>query len=426
MNLFCAGSACLLLTVFFAPGTGAQEPRPVSTLVCASGAPAYEETRGRGFLGAGPTTERGVCTSDWPFYFAARVPEGSFDVTVELGHPTRATVTTVKAEARRLMLEKVRTRPAEIVTRTFTVHARTPRLPGGGEVRLNSREVGTFTWDDKLTLEFNGERPSVRSIRITPARNPITLHLAGNSTVTDQTAEPYASWGQMLPRFFQPGAVAVANHAESGETLRAFLAQNRLAKARSMMRPGDYLFIEFGHNDQKPGPNHLDAFTTYKAMLRHYIQEARNRGAHPVLITPIHRRNFDLRGKIVNTHGDYPEAVRQTAREERVPLIDLHAMSAVFYEALGVEGSKRSLVHYPAGTFPGQDQALEDNTHHNAYGAYQLARMVVEGIRTQSIFVSRYLLPGIPSFAPGHPDPVEDWSLPSSPAAPLLVRPAGS
>lgn len=101
-------------------------------------------------------------------------------------------------------------------------------------MRLKAREVGTFTWDDQLTLEFSGEQPSVRSIRIEPADDPIMVHLAGDSTVTDQTAEPYASWGQMFPRFFQPRAVVVANHAESGETFEAFLAENRLEK---VLRP---------------------------------------------------------------------------------------------------------------------------------------------------------------------------------------------
>lgn len=387
---------------------------------------AYTAARGYGFLTA-PTSLAGeACTSEKAFFFGARLPEGSYDVTVELGHPTRATVATVKAEARRLMLEHVRTAPGQFVSRTFTVHVRTPRLPDGGEVRLNAREVGTFTWDDRLTLEFGGEHPSVRSIRIAPARNPITLHLAGNSTVTDQTTEPYASWGQMLPRFFEPGAVVVANHAESGETLKAFVAQNRLNKALSLMQPGDYLFIEFAHNDQKPGPNHLDPFTTYQETLRRYIRDARSRGATPVLVTPIHRRNFDEQGQIVNTLGDYPEAVRRTAREEGVPLIDLHAMSEIFYEALGVEGSKSSLVHYPAGTFPGQEQALADNTHHNAYGAYELAKMVVEGIRASDLFIERFLVDDVAPFDPARPDPVERWSLPASPPAPTVTQSAGS
>lgn len=332
----------------------------------------------------------------------------------------------MRAEARRLMVEKVRTEPGHYTTRTMTVAVRTPRLADGREVRLNSREVGTFNWDDRLSLEFNGDSPSVRSIHITPARNPITVYLAGNSTVTDQTTEPYTSWGQMLPRFFEPAVVAVANHAESGETLLAFRAQNRLDRILELIKPGDYLFIEFAHNDQKPGPNYLEPFTTFQATLSEYIAAARSRGAIPVLVTPIHRRNFDDSGQIVNTHGDYPEAVRRTALEQGVAMIDLHAMSEAFYEALGVEGSKKSLVHYPAGTYPGQDEALADNTHHNAYGAYELAKMVVEGIRSNGLILARHLTDGLPRFDPGHPDPVDHWSLPPSPLLTDIGRPAGS
>lgn len=432
------GSTILLgaafCTVAAAEGA-AQDEATVLAFTCGAGGggvvplrpgTTYTVARRYGFLIAPEATVGGACASEHPFYFAADVPEGRYTVTVELGHPSRATVSTVKAEARRLMVERLRTEPGQFVTRTFTVDVRTPRLASGEQVRLNSREVGTFSWDERLSLEFNGESPSVRSIRVEPARNPITLYLAGNSTVTDQTTEPYTSWGQMLPRFFEAGAAVVANHAESGETLRAFLAENRLKKILETLRPGDYLFIEFAHNDQKEGPNYLEPFTTYQETLRHYIAEARGRGATPVLVTPIHRRNFDETGQIVNTLGDYPEAVRRTAREEGVPLIDLHAMTERFYEALGVEDSKRSLVHYPAGSFPGQQEALADNTHHNAYGAYEIARMVIEGISANDLVIQRYLVDDVDRFDPARPDPVDEWELPISPPAAEFLKPAGS
>src|SRR5690349_18736259 len=137
------------------------------------------------------------------------------------------------------MLERVVTRPGEVVTRTFTVSVRTPRIPGGDSVRLKPREVGSATWDDELTLEFNGPHVGVRENRVAPVtRRPLTVYLAGNSTVVDQTTEPWAAWGQMIPRFFGPGVV-VANLAESGETLKAFEGERRLAKLLSGMRAGD-------------------------------------------------------------------------------------------------------------------------------------------------------------------------------------------
>src|SRR5262249_35079206 len=157
--------------------------------------------------------------------------------------------------------------------------------------------------------------------------------------------------------------VAIANHAESGESLRSFIAENRLAKLLERMKPGDYLFIQFAHNDQKPGAFHVDPFTTYKDYLKQYIEEVRKRRAIPVLVTSMHRRLFDSDGKIINTLDHYPEAMRQLAMEQNVVLIDLNTMSKILFEALGPEGSLKAFVHYPAHTFPGQDEELKDDTH---------------------------------------------------------------
>ena len=134
------------------------------------------------------------------------------------------------------------------------------------------------------------------------------------------------------------------------------------------MKKGDWLFIEFGHNDQKqtgPGKGPYDSYTE---SLKQLITGTREKGGIPVLVTPMHRRRFDEKGQVINTLGDYPDAMRQMAKQEQVPLIDLNAMSKILYEAWGAEQSTRAFVHYPAGTFPGQTEALADNTHFNAYG----------------------------------------------------------
>jgi lysophospholipase L1-like esterase len=288
------------------------------------------------------------------------------------------------------------------------VNVRTPAIAGGGPVRLKAREVGYLHWDDKLTLEFLGDRPCVDAIEIKPADDAVTVYLAGDSTVTDQPREPWNSWGQMLPAFFKPG-VAVANYAESGEALRSFVSERRLEKVLSTIKPGDYLFVQFGHNDQKEKGEGVGAFTTYKASLKHFVAEARNKKAIPVLVTPVSRRAFGPDGKVINNLGDYPEAVRQVAREESVPLIDLNAESKPFYEALGVEGSKRAFV---------------DNTHHNNYGSYELARCVVEGIRRNHLGLAKSLV-DVPPFDPAHPDPVDSFRVPPSPSGPSRV-PDGS
>jgi lysophospholipase L1-like esterase len=363
--------------------------------------------------GGGDALRGDFCTGDKPFYFSVALPEGNYNVTITFGDRAGETTTTVKAELRRLMLEEVRTARGRFETRTFTVNVRTPRIASGGEVKLKDREktMEAWAWDEKLTLEFNNARPAVCAIEITKADDAPTLFLLGDSTVCDQPREPYNSWGQMLPRFFRNG-IAVANHAESGESLRSSLGARRLDKVLSLMRPGDYLFIQYGHNDEKERGEGVGAFTTYKASLKRFVEEARGRGATVVVVTPMQRRTFDPAGKITNSHGDYPEAVRQLARELKAPLIDLHALSTPFYEALGPEESKKAFA-------PG------DGTHHNNYGSYELARCVVEGIKANRLGLVKYLSKDVRSFDPSRPDPLADFKIPPSPLN-TEIKPLGN
>lgn len=381
---------------------------------------AYDPGRGFGFLESNPARP------DQPSVFAVDLEEGNYHVRLRLGDPVRPTSTTIKAESRRLMIEKVETAPGRFEIRAFTVNVRKPAIRTGGTTLLNPREKGpplAPDWDDHLTFEFNGAAPGVATMEIKPAREAITVFLAGDSTVTDQPKEPYAAWGQMLPRFFQPG-VAVANHAESGLALFSFERQRRLEKILSTMKPGDYLFIQFGHNDQKDKRPEAGPFTTYKANLQRFIQAARDRGGIPVLVTPMERRRWQDTGP-QTTLADYAEAVRQTAAEERVPLIDLHAMSLKLYAALGPEASAKAFVHYPANSFPGQTQPLADNTHHSAYGAYELARCVVEGIKAHLPELAAHLVQDAGSFDPAKPDPPATVVIPRSPLRDRAEKPAG-
>jgi lysophospholipase L1-like esterase len=329
----------------------------------------YDADRGYGFEPA---------ESDAPWTrFSVRVPEGNYRVTIRLGASDRASQTSVAAETRRLMLENVATRRGKFVERSFIVNVRTPSLtkpdanaPGGAAVRLKERELATFTWDDKLTLQFIGRDRAVESLSIEPVQMPV-LYLTGDSTVTDQSKSPAASWGQLLTRFMSD-TIAVANHAESGETLKSSLTALRLDKVLASIRPGDWLVIQFGHNDQKKQwpQTYVDAATTYRAYLRTYIAEARLRGATPILVTSPERANFDESGHIKPSHGAYPDAVRDIAREESVALIDLNRMSIEFYETLGVKGSDFAFA-----------DGGRDRTHHSNYGAYELARRIAMGIR---------------------------------------------
>lgn len=366
------------------------------------GCDVYSKEKGYGFeTGAIDCTERGWAGGKG-YYFSVTVPEGNYRVKVTFADANAAVSTTVKAEIRRLMLEKVESPKGKPVTKTFIVNVRRPEISAGGEVKLKDREKTSekWAWDEKLTLEFNGPNTALRSIEIEPAVVP-TVFLLGDSTVCDQPGEPYASWGQMLPAFFG-SKVAVANHAESGESLKSSLGARRLDKILSQMKSGDYLLIQYGHNDEKEKGDGIGAFTSYKASLKHFIAEARKKGGIPIVITPVHRRTFDKEGKIINSHGDYPEAVRQAAKEENVSLLDLTAMSKDLYEALGPDDSG---VLFKQG----------DGTHHNSYGAYELAKCIVQAVRVQKLNLAKYLIKGLPAFDPKKPDSTGSVNIPPSP-----------
>ena len=302
---------------------------------------------------------------------------------------------------------------------TFSVNTRTPDISGGGRVSLKPDEIGHPRWDDVLSIEdlsfttADGKqlRPLYYNVDVKPDENMPVVYLAGDSTVCDQRDEPWATWGMMIPAFFCPGT-AVANHAESGLALSSFAAQNRLAKILSAMKAGDWVMIQFGHNDQKETGPEAGADKGYSKRLAAFIDEVKAKGAHPVVLTPVERRRF-RDGKPYGTLQDYAAAAKRVAAEKGVPVIDLNAMSLKFYEALGEEGSKHAFVHYPANTFPGQPQALKDDTHHNPYGGFELAKCVVQGIRENVPELAKRLRPDIPDFDPAKPDDFASFRLPS-------------
>lgn len=389
---------------------------PQAGVTSVEAAQAYEESLGYGF-------EHGNAGED-SFVFSVRLPEGNYHVRAVLEDAAAPPESlTIKAESRRLMIENARLAADDRSSLEFAVHIRTNQLEGGGEVDLNEREIGVWHWDDRLQLEFNGEAASVDRIEITAAPRMPTLFIAGDSTVTDQPREPWVGWGQMLPRFFDE-RIAVANFAESGLALRSFRAQRRLEKVFEQMKPGDFLFIQFGHNDMKERGAGIGPWESYSDDLRQYVRQTRAHGGIPVLITSMQRRRFDEAGRQPATLGDYPLAVRRVAAELDVPLIDLNLMSAAIYAALGPEDSKRAFVHYPAGTFPGQDQPLRDDTHFNPYGGYQLARAVVEGIRRSVPELAAFIRPDVEPYDPARPDPFDSVNIPPSPRA-SFEKPAG-
>ncbi len=347
-------------------------------------------------------SENHAIAADNLFYFSVAVPEGNYKVTVTLGSPAAAAETTVTAELRRLMLQQIRTAAGQFQTRSFIVNVRQPDISTGGRVRLKDREKTgeTWEWDNKLTLEFIGANPSVSMIEIEKADVP-TVFVIGDSTVCDQPAEPFNSWGQMLPRFFKP-VVAIANHAESGETIAGSLRAGRFDKIWSQMKKGDYLFVQFGHNDMKSTAP--DALQSYKDNLGTIVDKARALGGIPVVCTSVSRRTFDADGKITNSFNGYPDAVRAVAREKHVPLIDLQQMTAAFYEALGPEAAVRAFAN------------ASEHTHHGDYGSYEIAKCVLNGVKQNNLDLSRFIVDDFAGFDPSHPDPVDFFTLPKTPS----------
>jgi lysophospholipase L1-like esterase len=349
-------------------------------------------------------------------------------VDVELGGDDVDSTTTIKAEDRRLLALGVHVPAGGTQSLRFLVSTRQPGIiaADGGQaatVGLKPREVGSASWDEQLTLEFLGDPPRVRRVAVAPAsRDELTMvFVAGDSTVTDQASEPYAGWGQMLPAFFGPMA-CVANLAQSGLTLRSFAAQRRLAKILVEMRPGDFVLVQFGHNDQKDKREGAGAFTTYADGLRHYVDLIRERGGRPVLVTPVGRRRFDAEGRVTESLGDFPDAVRRVAAETGVPLVDLNASSKRLYQALGVEGSRRVFLH---GSFPGRTEPLKDDSHFSNYGAHQIARCVVESIRAGIPELAALLREDVRPFDPDRPDEPDAVATPPSRGGEAVV-PEGS
>ncbi|MPS70206.1 MAG: rhamnogalacturonan acetylesterase [Novosphingobium sp.] len=353
------------------------------------------------------------------FLYSVALPEGLYRVTLTLGDRRSAGRTTVKTESRRLVLRDVATRRGQTITRSFLVDVRNARLPAqpagaprfGQTVLLDERDLASFSWDDKLTFEFLGQ-PRVSAIHIEPAKAP-RLFLAGDSTVADQYTEPFTSWGQMLPAMLDD-RVAVANHAKSGATLKSLIAQLRFSKLLTQMQEGDWLFIQFGHNDQKAEwpMTYLDPELTYPSYLRSYIAEARRRGVHPVLVTSPERRNFDDAGRIKDTLGAYAAAVRKVAAEENVPLIDLNRDSIAIMQALGPDISPRAFA-----------ENGKDRTHNNNYGAWLFAAAIARQVREKIPELAPYVVPG--NFDPAHPPLPE--ALPIAPSISLEEsKPEGS
>lgn len=394
-------ATCCSLPVSSAPLRFSFSGRSVRGYTAVQAGDVYNDDRGWGYDFTASTPVTGQPSA---FFFSVRVPDGNYRVRITLGSKSRAGSTTVRCESRRLLFERVATRCGETRTVECVVNKRDTVIRAGHYVKIKPAERVYPDWDNRLTLEFCGPQPQVAAVEIERDTVCPTVFLCGNSTVVDQPYDPYTSWGQMFTRAAGP-LVAVANYAESGLTADSFLYQRRLEKILAVARPGDYIFMEFGHNDQKQRRPGSGAYYSFAYAIKQYIDQARAAGCTPVICTPT-RRRFWADGAITNTHGDYPDALRQIAEREQVPLIDLQTDTKTLYEAFGPEGSKCLLVHYPAGTYPDQDKPLADNTHHNAFGAYEIAKCVATAIAHNKVLapLAALLRDDFTHFDPASPD----------------------
>jgi len=227
---------------------------------------------------------------------------------------------------------------------------------------------------------------------------PVQIFLVGDSTMSDKPdlTKPERGWGMMFGKYLDEKAV-IRNHAMNGRSTKSFLREGRWSKVLEQVRPGDWVLIQFGHNDSKleDTTRYAPAQTMYRQLLARYVQEARQKGAQPVLLTPVGRRYFDEKGQLKDDHGDYPGVVREVANQQKVPLIDLHKSSRELYAQLGDEGTKPMFWSYQNGYFVPNPVAPQknDNTHFSAYGAERVAALVAHGVEEQKLKLAEHLRP---------------------------------
>jgi lysophospholipase L1-like esterase len=222
----------------------------------------------------------------------------------------------------------------------------------------------------------------------------VTLYLIGDSTMEDKVLEgnPERGWGQMLP-FFLDDRVKVENHARAGRSSKSFIDEDLWDEVLRLLQPGDFVFIQFGHNDEKnqDSTRYTKPNTAYRSNLERLVRETRAKNAVPFLLTPVMRRRFDEKNAFFDTHGEYPDVVRKVAAEQNAPLIDLHRMTEKMVVDLGAEGSKKLFLWIEPDQAIACPNGLQDDTHFSEFGAEKVARLVAEDVRRQNLPLKKYV-----------------------------------
>lgn len=327
-------------------------------------------------------------TAKGDMVFSVALPQGNYEVTFILGDGENESETTVWAENRKLMLDRITLAGGVFSRQTVSLRRMETRsMDGSVTMSIKDREKDYRTWDKKLTFVISGKAPAVAGIEIKRKDNVTTLWLCGNSTVVDQITAPWAGWGQMAPGFFK-SSLAIANYAESGLTASGFYSMKRLAKILAEVKKGDFVTVQFAHNDQK---NQNDV-NNYEATLTKYANEIKAKGATPLFVTSTARQNETDPKTAV---GGLPERMRALGKKLGVTVLDLNQHSITLGKALG--GNKEKMYMYTAS----------DKTHFCEYGAYELARANIEEIKAKVPELAKHLRDDHEAFDSSKPDPLD-------------------
>lgn len=229
---------------------------------------------------------------------------------------------------------------------------------------------------------------------VVSGKEPLTVFLAGDSTMAEKlpAKRPETGWGEALQKLFDERKVKIENHAQNGRSTKTFIAENRWQAILDKLKKGDYVFIQFGHNDA--AKERVERYTPpedYRNNLVRFVNDVRGKKAIPVLFTPVMRRRFDKEGAFYDSHGEYPDIVRRVAAEQKVALIDMHRKSGNTIMGHGVDESKKLFLQLAPNENINYPQGIEDNTHFSPRGAEVMAGLAVEGIMEQKVGLAKFL-----------------------------------
>jgi len=209
----------------------------------------------------------------------------------------------------------------------------------------------------------------------------LTVHLVGDSTMSEKAADehPETGWGMPFADRFDD-AVTVENYARNGRSTRTFLEQGRWEPVVRNLSEGDYVFVQFGHNDEVPTKEQHTTEENFVANFEKFVAETREHGGIPVLLTSIARREFDESGEPIDTHEVYAELTREVAQSRDVPLVDMDERSRALLRELGPDESKSLFNHLSPGDHPNYPDGVTDDTHFSEHGAARMADLVLDGV----------------------------------------------